>query len=315
MIRRAACIALAALGAIAVAPAARADFTPPTLVSGSPTVEADYGFSPVISADARYVVFTGSLAGVPGIYRKDLQTGTIAMVAAGDAGAPSVSSNGQFVSFTTTAIDPATGTGTQCSSVYVRDMSQPMAAGGAFTLASALSGTTIGLTYAGSGTSTCPGGGSSAAGRVALSGDGTEVAFTVVGASNLTTGVNGATTTAGAQIAVRDLTTNTTTLVSQTMASLDSATAQPVPNGAALIDVSTGAGPRAGTANSDPGDSTAAISADGTTVAWQGINIPAQAPASASDEPIEHVNEYDEPLWRRIADGPTAPIRRVIRRR
>lgn len=309
-LRRVACIAVV-VGAVA-APAARADFTPPVLVSGSPTVEADYGFSPVISANAQYVVFTGSVAGVPGIYRKDLATGTIDTVAAGDAGAPSVSANGELISFTTTDTDPATGTGTQCSSVYVRDMSQPMTASGAFTLASALSGSTIGLTYAGSGSSSCPGGGSSAAGRVSLSGDGTEVAFTVVGASDLTTGVNGGASTPGAQIAVRNLTTNTTTLVSQTMASLDSATPQPVPNGAALIDISTGAGPRAGSANSDAGDSTAAISADGTTVAWQGIDIPNQAPASAQDDPIEHINEYDEPLWRRIADGPSAPIRRVI---
>jgi hypothetical protein len=312
VIRRVACIALVALGAIAAAPAARADFTPPTLVSGSPTVEADYGFSPVISANARYVVFAASLAGVPGIYRRDLDTGAIDMVAAGASGAPSVSSNGQFVSFTTTNTNPATGTGTQCSSVYVRDMSQPMTASGAFALASALSGTTAGLTYAGSGTSSCPGGGSSAAGRVALSGNGTEVAFTVVGASNLTTGVDGAPTTPGAQVAVRDLQTDTTILVSQTMASLGSSAPQPVAGGAALIDLSTGAGPRAGTANSDAGDSTAALSADGTTVAWQGINIPQQAPAAAQDNPIKHVNEYDEPLWRRIADGPTAPIRRVL---
>lgn len=312
MIRRAACIALAALGAIAAAPAARADFTPPTLVSGSPTVEADYGFSPVISANAQYVVFSGSLAGVPGIYRKDVQTGAIVMVAAGDAGAPSVSADGQYVSFTTTDTDPAGGTGTQCSSVYVRDMSQPITASGAFTLASALDGTTTGLTYAGSGISGCPGGGSAAAGRVAISGDGSEVAFTVVGSSNLTTGVNGSPTTPPAQVVVRNLDTDRTILVSQTMASLGSAASQPVANGAALIDVSTGAGPSAGKTNSDPGDSTAAISADGTTVAWQGINIPEQAPASAGDDPIKHVNEYDEPLWRRIADGPTAPIRRVI---
>ena len=153
-LRRVACIAVV-VGAVA-APAARADFTPPVLVSGSPTVEADYGFSPVISANAQYVVFTGSVAGVPGIYRKDLATGTIDTVAAGDAGAPSVSANGELISFTTTDTDPATGTGTQCSSVYVRDMSQPMTASGAFTLASALSGSTIGLTYAGSAARAAP---------------------------------------------------------------------------------------------------------------------------------------------------------------
>ncbi len=143
---------------------------------------------------------------MPGIYRKDLETGALDMVAAGDAGAPSISSDGRFVSFTTTATDPASGSGQQCSSVYVRDMSVPAGQPGAFTLASALNGTTAGLAYGGSATAGCPGGGSAAADRVALSADGSEVAFTVVGASDLTTGAGGPVTTPVAQVAVRDLT-------------------------------------------------------------------------------------------------------------
>ncbi len=58
--------------------------------------------------------------------------------------------------------------------------------------------------------------------------------------------------------------------------------------------------------NETPG---ASISADGSTVAWMGQRVGAQArtlpldPARAAD--------YSEPLWRRIADGPGAATRRV----
>lgn len=288
---------------------ARADFTADTLISGSSTVESDYAFEPAISADGRYVAFTGSQAGVPGIYRKDLRTGALDFVAGGDAGAPSISADGRLISFTTTATAPATGAGQQCSRVYVRDMSRDPGANGAYTLVSAVDGGTRSLAYAGSSMPGCPGGGSSAAAGAALSGDGTKVVFTVVGASNLLGGTGAA--TPPAQVALRDLSTRHTTLVSQTAASL-AGTPAAVPSGAAVTDTSTGSGTNAGTANALPGDSSAAISADGTTVAWLGINIPAQAPAAAGDAPTGHPNEYDEPLWRRVGDGPQAPTRRVL---
>ncbi len=312
--RRAALIAAlvaAVVGSWASIPPARADFTPLTLISGTTAEESDYALEPAISADGQYVVYAGSQAGVTGIFRKNLGTGVLEMVAAGDAGAPSISADGRFVSFTTTATDPATGNGRQCSSVYLRDMSVPADQPGAYTLASALNGTTAGLVYGGSATAGCPGGGSAAADRVALSADGSQVAFTVVGASDLTAGAGGPITTPPDQVAVRDLSTDTTTLVSQTQGSIGLAP-QPVPGGAAMTDNSTGTGPDTGTHNSAPGDSTAAISADGTTVAWLGINIPAQAPASSADQPNGHGNEYDEPLWRRIAGGPSAPTLRIL---
>jgi hypothetical protein len=136
--------------------------------------------------------------------------------------------------------------------------------------------------------------------------------FTVIGTSNLTTGTGGAISTPGAQVAVRDIDTRATTLVSQTMGSLGS-TPEPVPSGAALTDNSTGTGKLAGKQDSGDGDSTASISADGTTVAWMGINIPAQAPANATtDSANGHANEYAEPLWRRITDGQAAPTRRIL---
>jgi hypothetical protein len=290
---------------------ANAAYTAPELVSYRGGELADTAYSAAISASGRYIAFAGSFDDVSGIYRKDLSTGEVELVAgassedpaisAPDAGAPSISADGRYVSFTTTApLDPADDPG-GCSSVYVRDMYIPATLPGAYVLASAVNGSTKSLTYSGStGATACPGGGSAAADRVALSADGRRVAFTVIGASNLTGPAN-AVETPPNQIAVRDLDTDTTTLVSQTMASLGS-TPQPVPDGAAI-------------SLAEIGGSTAAISADGSTVAWMGVEIPAQVPAS--DEPVpagEGVffpDQYAEPLWRRIGDGPDTPTRRI----
>jgi len=162
------------LAALALtASAAQADFTEASLDSGNAAVQADYGYEPAMSANGGYVAFTGSLGGVTAIYRKNLNTGELDVVAYGDAGAPSISANGQYVSFTTTDAapgSPATATGADCTSVYLRNMDvSPVAATPtspatisptAFALASALSGSAPGLTYAGTGTSGCPGGGS-----------------------------------------------------------------------------------------------------------------------------------------------------------
>lgn len=296
-------------------------YTPSTLVSSTGTLEADDAYSPAISEDGRYVAFTGSFDGVSGVYRKDLQTGELALVAgadaeapalsAPDAGAPSISPEGRYVSFTTTAaLDPALDTGGGCSNVYVRDMDVAIGQPEAFKLASALNGTTEGITYGGtSAGGSCPGGGSAAADRVALSLGryGLEVAFTVIGESNLTSGPGGPVDAPPAQVAVRNLETDTTTLVSQTMSSLGSATPEAVPGGAAitsLYEAARGEGRQLS-------GSTAAISADGSTVAWMGIDVPEQAPASSADAPHAYPDEYAEPLWRQIANGPDAPTRRV----
>lgn len=298
-------------------------YTPDTLISYIGATQAEGAGSPAISADGRYVAFVGSFNGVSGVWRKELgENETLTLVAgtdsqdaalsAPDAGAPSISGEGRYVSFTTTkALDPADDPGKGCSSVYVRDTQVPIGQPGAYMLASALNGSSEGITYAGSNAAgeSCPGGGSAAAGRVALSDEHKElkVAFTVIGQSDLTTGVGGAVETPSAQVAVRDLDTDTTTLVSQTMSSLGS-TPQPVPQGAAFSDEA---------ARSPIGASSAAISADGSTVAWLGVEIPSQAPASdalareGGDAPYGYPDEYAEPLWRHIEDGPDAPTRRV----
>jgi Tol biopolymer transport system component len=326
------------LGALALAmlvlavPVARADFTEASLDSGNSAVQADYAYEPAMSADGTYVAFTGSLGGISAIYRKDLATGELDVVAYGDAGAPSISADGRYVSFTTTDADPgdpATATGALCTTVYVRDMdSSPEAAsptapapisGSAYTLASAVDGSPTGLTYAGSGTSGCPGGGAATAPGASITADGNEVVFTVVGRSDLTTGDATDISTPAAQVAVRNLSAQTTTLVSQTLGSLG-LTPSPVPGGAAMTDDSAAAGPGNQTAgNADDADSTATISADGSTVAWLAINIPSQAAAQPQDAPGgtgtaagDYPDEYDEPLWRKIADGPSAPTDRIL---
>lgn len=334
-------LAVSLAGALAGAPA-HATFTPFGLVSASPTqgLEADYAYDPAISADGRYVAFTGSVASNPGVYRKDIATGALELVAAGtDSGAPSISADGRYVSFTTDE-NPVTGNpngADACSSVYVRDMErepeQPAVpteawkpeADGAFTLASTLSGspadTPESLTY-----SPIPGGhgcGSASAARVALSADGRKLAFTVLSPSDLTGKCDFNSETAELdcptppfQVAVRDLDAHTTTLVSSTLASQGAGTPQPVPRGAALAGpTTTGVAslPGGGQAQFALGASTAAISADGAAVAWMGIDVAEQA-AIAKPPPLflNYPDSYAEPLWRRIADGPAAPTRRVL---
>jgi hypothetical protein len=297
---------------------ALAQYAPASLVSYSGSIEANDAYSPAIAAGGEYVAFVGSFNGVHGVYRKDLATGELVLVAgedsadpalsAPDAGSPSISAEGRYVSFTTSArLNPSedqNGDPGHCSSVYVRDMDLPATQEGAYILISALNGTTQGIAYAGSATAGCPGGGSASADRVAISASGEEVAFTVLGSSDLSGGVGGPVTTPPDQVAVRNWVTDTTTLVSQTIGSLGG-TAKAVPGGAALAPL--GDRLQAGDGRQFSG-STAAISADGSTVAWMGVDIAAQAPANSAEDSSA---KYDEPLWRKISDGPDAPIRRV----
>ncbi len=360
--RRALLLAFAA--ALLSCSPAQAAFTPFALASASPEqgIQADYAYDPAISGNGHYVVFVGSVKSVPGIYRGELVAGepgqppklvALQAVAYGNhAGAPSISANGQYVSFTTDQ-NPATGQPAgdgACSSVYVRNMQQapenepahPISkkpdawqpekqpAGSseppAFTLVSAPNGSSASLTYVLSTLSPNRYGacGSATAARVALSGNGQEVAFTVISSSDLT----GACTveeetltcpTPPNQVAVRDLETKTTTLVSSTLASQGGTpqpTPQPVPVGAALSGPTVTPVtdlPRGGAVELPLGASTAAISADGSTVSWMGIEVAAQAPVA---QPLPGVpddpDSYAEPLWRRISEGPGAPTRRVL---
>ncbi len=318
---------LALLAALLCGPAcsssgAQATFTPFELATGDPArgLQAEYAYEPALSANGEYVAFTGVVQSKPGVYRKDLATGELATVALGPGtGAPSISADGRYVSFTTSD-DPLTGveaTPHACTQVYRRDMDRQATEPAAYALASALNGPgEEPLTYAGSGKENCPGGGSASAGRVALSADGSKAAFTVIGQSNLTAVPSeppGSTPTPPEQVAVRNFDTDTATLVSVTQSSLGGAP-QPVPSGAAL----SGSPFLEGVLRKEGGNlelgqaaSTAAISADGSTVAWMGVEVAAQAPTTGVPN-TGFTDGYAEPLWRRIAEGPAAPTRRVL---
>jgi WD40-like Beta Propeller Repeat len=297
--------------------------------------QADYAHDAAISADGRYVVFDGSYGGRTGVWRRDLQSGVVEAVAAADANdaaisapdatLPSISEDGRYVSFTTTAaLDPSDDTN-RAPDVYVRDMdlapgqacepgpgtAQPCA----YTLVSAVDGANTGLTYEPTGASPISEeteDGAVAAGRSAISDDGREVAFVTTAISNLA-GAG----TPGMQVAVRYLDSDHTELVS---------VADEPSSGAPIAGeaVSGTRGPNvfgavfSGTLGEPPFNDPqpygapavvgASISGDGSTVAWMGVDVAEQTRVL----PGESLSaEYAEPLWRRIGDGPSAPIRRV----
>jgi Tol biopolymer transport system component len=317
------------------------------------TQQADYAHDPVISGNGVYVAFDGSFGGVTGVWRRDLETGTVERVDACPAEQPSctaelpsISENGQYVSFTTTA-RLAAGDKNNDPDVYVRNMQKqlpkPQKMGKtvpateleideskAFILASAANGPEVegspaALTYefpsAQSEQETSfdeEHYGSVASGRSALSADGSKVVFVTTAISNLA-----GSGTPALQVAVRDLETKTTELVS---GAYDPTTGSPTVNtstgapepvsaeeggltyGAVYSPNLSSAAFKAPTAYALQSPIGASISADGTTVAWMGQDVSLQAPAlSAETLPAM----YAEPLWRRIADGPGAPTRRV----
>jgi WD40-like Beta Propeller Repeat len=334
----------ATLLALALPGIARADvFGPIELASASAVPgdaqdqQANAAEDSDISADGRFVVFDGSFGGKTGVFRRDLLTGAVAVVAEGDAVLPSISEDGQYVSFTTTErLDEQNDTNV-APDVYVRDMSkpddQPCPAGWeaseegreqcAFTLVSAVNGSPEGLSYKYDGIEPSAEEtrfGALAAGRSALSANGHEVAFVTTTESNLAnparpaepTGLEEPQTPA-LQVAVRNLETRETMLVSVLR---DPATGepelspagqtQPVPTQSGHGAVYGGGSPPRFKASSWVG---ASINADGSTVAWMGQQIALQAPTLAND--LANQSEYTEPLWRRIDEGPRAPTRRV----
>jgi hypothetical protein len=308
--------ALLGLGASASADV----FGPISLASESPLQQAEYARDPAISADGRFVAFDGSFGGVTGVWRRDLQSGTVEQVAGGDAELPSVSADGRYVSFTTTA-RLTTGDQNEGPDVYVRDMTfgsasvcteaaQPCP----FTLASAVDGGEEALTYGAS--SEAGRYGSLAAGRTALSLDGRKVAFVTTAVSDLLGPLPPqAPSTPAMQVAVRDLDTDSTQLVS-VAAPPSSEAPRPVSSQEAGKTIGAiyapGQEPPRFEASEAYGGARgpfgASISGDGSTVTWLGVNVGEQA-ATLSEETLPAV--YAEPLWRRIADGPDAITERV----
>jgi hypothetical protein len=319
--RIAAVATLALALALGLAGIASADiFGPIALVSegslgGAAPQQAEYAHDPAISGDGGYVVFDGSVGGVTGVYRRDLQTGSTEQVAGGDAELPSISESGEYVSFTTnegkslaaeTNDRPLTATHAEAVNVYVRDMALAPGEPGAFTVASAADGSAQPLTYAGDTEH-----GAVAAGRSAISADGNEVAFVTTAPSDLLDPSRPTEpTTPAFQVAVRYLATQQTVLVT---------TAR---EGGGPVATTEGATPIGGVFHSANATFTAvpaydewrpplpgaSLSADGSTVAWLGEDIAAQA-ALLPEEAVSA--QYAEPLWRRIAPGSETPTERV----
>lgn len=299
-------------------------------VPGAFLVSADYGRLEqgddttryaTISADGRYVAletfsrnfFADDDPDPPGeyraggIFRFDLQTRALAKVADGNlfeegsnaflrrgAFNPSISADGRYVVFST-AESLVAGDANGSVDVYRRDMDAPLPAGGACTgvtpppcpyeLVSARDGGAQAASFEAP-SSPASGGnpGASASRGVALSADGQRVAFVTEAASDLPA-EPGIETGAG-QIFVRDLAAQSTTLVSASRdAGGDQMTAQP-------------AGGAIG----------AALSADGTTVAWTGNKAAAQTRFLGGENTDPSFFYY---LWRRAPFGAAQPTRRI----
>ena len=161
-------------------------------------------------------------------------------------------------------------------------MDLPIGTAAAFELVSVKDGGDVSASYGPPGTP-LPGGnpGTELTRGAAISLDGSKVAFrTGESASDLPD--RPAVDTPGFQVFVRDRIAETTTLVTRTMATGE-------PAGGAV--------------------GSAGISGDGSTVVWTGQNAPLQtAFVNGENTDLPGFSYY---LWRRIADGPEAPTRRI----
>jgi len=164
-------------------------------------------------------------------------------------------------------------------------MAVPLGSPGAFDLVSARDGGDVPASYGPPETpfaATKPGADVSRA--VSISADGRNVVFRTDVASDLP--ASAAVDVPAGQLFLRDRAADTTTLVTATWdAEADEMTAQP-----------------AGGARG------AALSADGTTVAWTGANAAVQTRFLGGENPEPTFFYY---LWRRIADGPQGLTRRI----
>jgi WD40-like Beta Propeller Repeat len=268
-----------------------------------------------ISADGRYVAFQtlarnffadddpdppGEYRG-GGLFRFDLQTRALEKVADGDlfaeegksesneflrlgASNPSISADGRYIAFAT-AESLLPGDENDNVDVYVRDMATPIGSPGAYDLVSARDGGDVPAEY-GPPAFPFPGSepGAEVSRGVAISADGQKVAFRTEAPSDLPASTG--TDAPAGQIFLRDRATNTTTLV----------TAKRDPGSGAM------------TAEPAGGALGAALSADGTTVAWTGGNADLQTRFLGGENPASTFFYY---LWRRVAGGPTAQTRRI----
>lgn len=309
------CLGVALIPLVAFAAPASAVYGP-----GAQIVSADFerleqgddstSFA-AISADGRYVAIQTRARNffadddpdpvgkyrAGGVFRFDLATKTLDKVADGDlfeevggaflrrgASNPSIGADGRFVVFTT-AEPLVAADENDNADVYVRDMSLPIGANGAYDLVSARDGGDEPAEY---GPSPFPFPGSEPGGDttrgVSISADGNLVAFRTVVSSDLP--AQAAADVPAGQVLVRNRAANTTTLVTA---------ARDAESGAMT---SLPAGGAAG----------AALSADGSAVAWTGANAGAQTSFLGGENADPGFFYY---LWRRIGNGPSAPTRRI----
>ena len=164
--------------------------------------------------------------------------------------------------------------------VYVRDMETPIGVPAAYELISARDGGDIPASY---GFPTNPLGVEITPGS-AISADGSKVVFRTRAASDLPTPAAPPAPPVSVplgQLFVRDRAAKTTTLITKNMDDGSPA------GGVGAADV-------------------AGISSDGSTVVWAGTNAVAQTPFLIGEQVMDLYY-----LWRRIADGPSAPTRRI----
>ena len=282
-----------------------------------------------ISADGRYVVFqtratnffeNDSVAdGDPeppgilregGVFRYDRATGALELVADGSemresdhslvfrgAQNPSVSADGRYIAFSTAQQLVPQDTNENVD-VYVRDMDVPLAAdrksSGAYKLVSAMTGGEEPASYAPR-EPPLPGAnpGADVWPNTAISANGRYVLFrTPELASNLPDHV--AVDTPAGNLFVRDLSAETTTLITRTSAGSE-------PEECGVDGTSAGGEPACGATGP------ATLSADGSTVAWAGSRAVSQTVFLVGESPQRSTPYY---LWRRWRE-PTAPTRRI----
>lgn len=230
---------------------------------------------------------------VGGLFRRDLASGRLELVAGGDrrreadgillargAQNPSVSADGRFVAFSTGERLVPADTNVNVD-VYVRDMDLPRSASGAFELISAQDGSAAPARYGGEGVSEqLLNPGAEVTRGAALSEDGRRVAFRTANVPS-TLPDRPEPTTEGQQVFLRDRAARTTRLITRRTPSRE-------PSGGAI-------GPTG-------------ISGDGSTVVWTGRNAQDQTafvPGEGQNPALEYY------LWQRVEDGPDAPTRRI----